>query len=129
VSSIVLDSSAALAMILDEPGGAIVMDAFLRQDKPIAISAVNWSEVLVRMQREMDGFESETLGALLPGAEVVSFGQAGAEATAQLALNCPSLSLGDRACLALAKHRKAAAWTTDKIWARMDAGAELRLLR
>lgn len=129
MSSIVLDSSAALAMILDEPGGEIVMDAFLRQDEPIAISAVNWSEILVRMQREVDGFERGTLGALLPGAEVVPFGQADAEATAQVALNCPSLSLGDRACLALAKHRKADAWTTDRIWARMDTGAELKVLR
>ncbi|MGA3079928.1 MAG: PIN domain-containing protein [Terracidiphilus sp.] len=129
MSSIVLDSSAALAMILGEPGGVIVMDAFLRQDETIAISAVNWSEVLVRMQREMDGFEVGTLGALLPGAEVVPFGQAEAEATARLALDCSSLSLGDRACLALAKHRNTAAWTTDKIWARMNTGTELRLLR
>jgi PIN domain nuclease of toxin-antitoxin system len=40
-----------------------------------------------------------------------------------------SLSLGDRACLALASIRKAKAWTTDKIWNRSKLPVDLEILR
>ncbi len=52
-----------------------------------------------------------------------------AEHAAELAQNTLSLSLGDRACLALAASRKAKAWTTDKIWVRTKVGAEVEILR
>jgi PIN domain nuclease of toxin-antitoxin system len=46
-----------------------------------------------------------------------------------LAKRCPDISLGDRACLALAINLDAPAWTTDKIWAKMPVGARLEMLR
>jgi PIN domain nuclease of toxin-antitoxin system len=44
-------------------------------------------------------------------------------------LLAPFISLGDRACLALASARKAAAWTTDKTWIRVKAGVAIEVLR
>ncbi len=39
------------------------------------------------------------------------------------------LSLGDRACLAVAQRRKLAAPTPDGAWAELDIGIEVRLIR
>jgi ribonuclease VapC len=127
--SVVLDSSAALAMLLDEPGGDQVMRAFLDPDDSIAMSAVNWSEVLTRLQRQSPIVTPEKLTAMLPGVEIVPFGQVEAERTALLAKSCGALSLGDRACLTLAHSRGVAAWTADRIWEQMPVGAKLKMLR
>lgn len=40
-----------------------------------------------------------------------------------------ALSLGDRACLALAKDLAVPAITSDAAWAKVSAGVEVRLLR
>ena len=39
------------------------------------------------------------------------------------------LSLGDRACLALAKRVGAPALTADRMWVGLDVGVEIRLIR
>jgi PIN domain nuclease of toxin-antitoxin system len=39
------------------------------------------------------------------------------------------LSLGDRACLALALELGAEVYTTDRAWARVDVGCKVNLLR
>jgi PIN domain nuclease of toxin-antitoxin system len=39
------------------------------------------------------------------------------------------LSLGDRACLALAMERKATVYTTDKVWKNLDLGIEIVVIR
>jgi PIN domain nuclease of toxin-antitoxin system len=66
---------------------------------------------------------------MLPGVEIVAFSQAQAEVAAEFAKRSGALSLGDRACLALASARKATAWTTDKIWAQMKADVLIEVLR
>jgi len=129
MSSIVLDSSAALAMLLGESGGERVMQAFLGQEDLIAMSAVNWSDILNRLQRKSSFVSPQSLAAMLPGVEIVPFGQVEAEQTAELAKSCGALSLGDRACLSLANSRGVAAWTTDKVWAQMPVGAKIEMLR
>ncbi len=93
------------------------------------MSAVNWSEVLARLQKHSPIMDGAGLVAMLPGVEVVVFGRLEAEMTAEIGKQCGPLSLGDRACLALASVRKATAWTTDKIWARMNTGVDLEVLR
>ena len=129
LTGVVLDSSAALAHVLGEPGGDRVRALLISQQVPVAMSAVNWCEVLTRLQRDSPIMDSQRLAAMLPGVEVLAFGQAEAEDTAELGKRSGALSLGDRACLALASARKATAWTTDKIWARMNTGVELEVLR
>ena len=133
MSKIVLDASAVLAMILKEPGGHRVeaaLDATSQgADTEIAISAVNWCEVLTRLQRSPASLTPEELAGILSGVEVVPFERSGAELAAQLNLAAPFISLGDRACLALASARKAAAWTTDKTWNRVKTGIPVEFLR
>jgi ribonuclease VapC len=133
VSKIVFDSSAVLAMVLKEPGGNRVetaLDATNQgTDTEIAISSVNWCEVLTRLQRSPASLTPEELAGILSGVEVVPFDRTGAEMAAQLNLLAPFISLGDRACLALASARKASAWTTDKSWNRVKAGIPIRFLR
>ncbi|HKN19805.1 MAG TPA: type II toxin-antitoxin system VapC family toxin [Terracidiphilus sp.] len=133
MSKIVLDASAVLAMILKEPGGGRVESALDATSQgteiEIAISSVNWCEVLTRLQRSPASLTPEELAGILSGVDVVPFERSGAEQAAQLNLLAPSISLGDRACLALASVRKATAWTTDKSWNRVKAGIPIELLR
>ena len=133
MSRIVLDSSAVLAMILEEPGGVRV-DELLDEcgrgaELEILISSVNWCEVLTRMERAHQAIAGGDLLAALAGVEIVPFGKFEAEHAARLSTIDLSLSLGDRACLALATARNAAAWTADRAWAQMNLGVRLEMLR
>ncbi|MHB8621134.1 MAG: type II toxin-antitoxin system VapC family toxin [Chloroflexota bacterium] len=121
-----LDSSGALAYLQDEPGGDEVLE-ILGQS---VISAVNWSEILQKSAaRGVDpaAVISHLLGM---GLTVVPFGAADAETAAGLwtATRAAGLSLGDRACLALAQRLAIPAVTADRAWARLDAFA-VRVIR
>lgn len=129
MTDIVLDASAVLAMALSEKGGDKVHAAIVSPLYSVSISAVNWCEALAKLRQKSSIMTAEKLNTILPGVDVVPFGQDEAEQTAILARSCPALSLGDRACLALATAIDATAWTTDKIWARMPVQAKLELLR
>jgi PIN domain nuclease of toxin-antitoxin system len=127
VSEVVLDASAVLALINEEPGGETV-EALL--DDAI-ISAVNWSEVIAVLTDA--GFAIERAGARIAALdlEVVAFDQAQALAAGALrsATRSARLSFGDRGCLGLAGTRAAPAITADRRWARLRPDAEVRLIR
>ena len=129
MTDIVLDASAVLAMVYGESGGTKVHAAILSPLFSVSISAVNWCEVLTKLCQKSPIMSAEKMAAILPGVEVVPFGQAEAEQAATLAKSCPNISLGDRACLALASFLDATAWTTDKIWAQIPVSAKLEKLR
>ncbi|MGA3263545.1 MAG: PIN domain-containing protein, partial [Terracidiphilus sp.] len=120
MNRIVLDASAVLAMILNESGGERVyalLDALeLGSDAEVFISSVNWCEILTRMQRENLLLHGDDLSAVLAGVELVPFGRTEAEVAAAYTHVSRALSLGDRACLALAKSKQATAWTTERLW-------------
>ncbi len=133
MNNVVLDSSAVLASILSEPGGAR-LDALLDDveqgaDVHVAISSVNWCEILTRTQREFSGMTAEELSAVLAGVELVPFGRVEAEAAAKYGKVDRSLSLGDRACLALAHSMQATAWTTERLWKRIKLDVPVELIR
>jgi PIN domain nuclease of toxin-antitoxin system len=133
VNRIGLDSSAVLAMILKEPGGKR-LDDLLEQiesggEIQVAISSVNWCEVLTKLHRDNDSMTGGELAALLAGVELVAFDLEGADLAAAFTRIDRSLSLGDRAYLALASIRKAKGWTTDKIWNRHKLPVDVELLR
>ncbi len=132
-SNVVLDSSAVLALVLKERGGnrvdALLAMAESGEDVHVAISSVNWCEILTRLHRENPSMTTQEMDALLAGIELVPFGKAEAELAAGYSRSYSELSLGDRACLALASTRKAAAWTTDKICTRVQAGVPIEVLR
>lgn len=134
MSNIVLDSSAVLAMILNEPGGDRVevlldrLDAGVRGTKA-AISAVNWCEILTRLVRAGIPMSGERLSSILNGVEVVPFGKPEADTAAEYSRLDTSLSIGDRACIALAFERGAVTWTCDRAWTRMKLPIKLEMLR
>ncbi|HEY2291365.1 MAG TPA: type II toxin-antitoxin system VapC family toxin [Thermoanaerobaculia bacterium] len=125
--SCVLDASALLAMLQEEPGGDVVQELL----ETAAISSVNWSEVVqksLERQMEIDGLRHD-LEAL--GLEILPFTGVLAETTAQLrsATRQAGLSLGDRACLALAAILGLPAITTDRIWPDLGLPIKIRVVR
>jgi ribonuclease VapC len=124
---VVLDASAVLASFLGESGGALVLDAL-----PNALlSAVNYTEALTRLL-DRGVPESELTAAAADIVEIVEpFDEEQARLAAGLrpATRDRGLSLGDRACLALALSRGLPTLTADRRWSGLAVGVEIRLLR
>lgn len=129
----VLDASALLAHLNDE-AGADVVDAALIQGS--AISAVNLAEVLSKLA-ELDEAPAEINDALwrrgLLGSQlsILPLTAEDAVAIAELHVKTRSrgLSLGDRACLALARRLQLPALTADRDWARLAVGVRIETIR
>ena len=70
-------------------------------------------------------------GLALFDLDVVDFTAEQALASAELrpATRAAGLSLGDRACLALARSRKATALTADRAWNRAELDIEIEFIR
>ncbi len=126
----VIDASAVLALLQDEPGAEAVEDAI---DGGAIISAVNLSEVLAKMVdagAELDRATDLVVGLFV---EIAPFELTGAREAAAIRAAAPAsgLSLGDRACLALAASLGRPAITTDRRW--LDSaeaiGVEVQLIR
>ena len=97
---VVLDASAVLALLLGEPGADVVA----RRLPAAYLSAVNYAEVLARTARLCGSLEEAKRRVDRHDWRVVPFDADQAAAAAALApAGRPySLSLADRACLALA---------------------------
>jgi PIN domain nuclease of toxin-antitoxin system len=125
--AIVADASAILAVLKGEPFGEFDQ----RRLFGAAISAVNFSEVLEKLcsgGATEAAAESAAAGLKL---EVVVFDAPQARAAARLrsVTRHAGLSLGDRACLALATSFGHPAVTADRAWANLDIGVEVILVR
>jgi PIN domain nuclease of toxin-antitoxin system len=127
MSPAVLDASALLAWLGDEPGVAAV-DEVLSESY---MSAVTWSETAQKLARDGDDPQVTLRRVEVLGVEVVPFGTADALAAAALweTTRPAGLSLGDRACLALARDRELTALTADTAWVTVETGAAVRLIR
>ena len=111
MSDVVLDASALIAYLRNEPGGAEIATTLPNS----VISVVNLTEVVTRM--------------IDTG---LSFGQAKeivTETSVATMLLAGILSLGDRACLGLARLLGIPALTADRRWSGLDIGVEIRLIR
>lgn len=123
---IVLDASAALAYLFREPGHEMVAGLL----GAACISAVNHAEVVGRFTR--DGFDAADIARRLQGTyEIVPFDEDQAIRAAALIpmVAARGLSLADRTCLALGSARKLPVYTADRVWAKLNAGVEVRLIR
>ena len=124
---IVLDSSAVLARVKDEPG-ADVVDAALAES---AISVVNVAEILTKVSDW--GLDSadyvKNLRALRLEFVDFNFGHAALAADLRAATRMFGLSPGDRACLALGIERKCPVMTADRNWAKLEIGIPIVLIR
>ena len=130
-SSVVLDASALVAYARDEPGARIVA-ARLRSSGRVLVSAVNWAEAAGKLRdyRMTPAILRHALAAV--ETEIVTFAEADADVVGALTprLRLLGLSLGDRACLALALSMHATALTADQSWSRLDLeGLVVELIR
>ncbi len=125
--TIVVDASALLAFLFSEPGGTDV--GSLLPDS--VISAVNLAETVSRMlDRGWNEADVNQMLDRLP-ARLESFDRAAAVETGLLrqATRSRGLSLGDRACLALAIREGARVLTADRAWADLELGLEIEVIR
>ena len=142
MSDAVLDASALLALLNGEPGQQVVASALVGgaggrggggADRlaGAVVGAVNFSEVVASLVGA--GMPEEAVRAALDGLEldVVAFdlSQAYAAGLLRSATRDLGLSLGDRACLALASLRQLPALTADRAWASLDVGVAIRVIR
>jgi ribonuclease VapC len=122
---IVLDASAILALLHEEPGADEVEELL----DGALMSAVNLSEVI--QKAEQHGVNSEGLEYDLEalGLELRDFDVAMARPAAELWSRGSGLSVGDRACLALAWATGSTAVTADGRWARVPLAVDVRFVR
>ena len=125
--TVLLDTSALLALILKEPGA----DRVLPELDRAAISAVNLTEVI-----EVGVRRGHAIGRAARWAEelslpVVRFDAAMAVEAARLLAVAreKDVSLGDCACLATARVLRLPVLTADRVWATLDLGVKVRLIR
>lgn len=123
----VLDSSAVLAVLNNETGSQIVT-AILND---ALISAVNHAEVISKLVEQGATLEQARAMLRIIDIGVVEFDRATAERVGELraATKRLGLSLGDRACIALAEQKNAPALTGDRRWVGADCRAQIRLIR
>jgi PIN domain nuclease of toxin-antitoxin system len=123
----VLDASAVLALIQGEPGGQRVRTV-VRQ---AALNSVNLTEVVTKLIAR--GVSVSEVREILLGIELFVHAhdeELAVEAGALHAITRrQGLSLGDRACLALARRLAAPALTTDRAWSRVEVGVAIEVIR
>jgi ribonuclease VapC len=126
MNKMVFDSSALLAFINNEIGIDIV-----RKMLPNALlSTVNFAEVITKLCER--GYTAEYASALIEATdiELINYNAEHAYLTGELRNKTRhlGLSLGDRACLALAKLKGLPVLTADTAWAKLD-GFKIVLIR
>ncbi|MEW5829603.1 MAG: type II toxin-antitoxin system VapC family toxin [Chloroflexota bacterium] len=127
MSKFVLDASALLALLNDEPGAGLVQ----RSLPESLVSAVNLAEVVTRLS--LAGMPKDQIREALAllGLDVKAFDDEQAFQSGLLATHTQAygLSLGDRACLVLALTTDSTALTADKVWQDLKVGAKVELVR
>ncbi|TWB56353.1 PIN domain-containing protein [Nitrospirillum viridazoti] len=131
MSEAVLDSSALLAVLLAEPGAEQVMATL----PGALLSTVNLAEIITKLRERGMPVDEAREAVEATGVEIVDYRLEDALQTADLrpATHAAGLSMGDRACLALACNRRLPAITADQAWAKVaQAGIpnlEITLIR
>ena len=124
----VLDASALLAVSRGEKGADFVME--LIETKDCVISSVNVSEVASKMLEF--GLPPDQLKRAVEQftIDVIDFNEEQAMACAELRpfTKSAGLSLGDRACLGLAKLMDGTAVTSDRPWMAIADAVGVRVL-
>ncbi len=127
--TVVLDASAVLALLLQEPGYEKVSAVVERGE--VALCSVSLAEVIGKLVDK--GMAPDLAAQAVAELElhVVPFDHNLALEVARLRplTRKQGLSLGDHCCLATAKHLAASAMTADKIWATLKVKIKIHLIR
>lgn len=126
----ILDASALIAFLHDEPGADAVVDALAAT---AAVSVVNWAEALSKVaadgddpQQVANSFQTND-GTLIR--EPLTDADCLEIARLRPLTRTHGLSLADRACLALARRLDLPALTADRDWVDLDLGITVELIR
>ncbi|MBB6504706.1 PIN domain nuclease of toxin-antitoxin system [Sphingomonas endophytica] len=125
--TIVVDSSALLALLFDEPGGEVVLPLI----RGATLSAVNLDEVLHKCARR--GIAPAIVLKSVQRLDVIVAPFDAEQALASAALHPRAqalrLSFAERACLALGQIRTASVVTADRVWQAFAGDFDIRLIR
>ena len=127
MSAVVFDSSVLIAILRQEPGSDVGEQSL----NDALISTVNLAEVATYLAR--NSVPPETINQALAAfpIEVVPFDREQGLIAGCLYPACKSLglSLGDRACLALAKSKSLPVLTADKAWLELKINVDVKTIR
>jgi ribonuclease VapC len=129
MSTVVLDTSALFAFLQQEKGAESV-ERYL-ESADCVMSTVNQAEFIGKMRADGVAMpQIEEILGVLP-LLFVTFDSEHAVVSGELAAHARKLglSLGDRACLALAKQRGSRAITADKVWMRLGGEVDIECIR
>jgi len=128
MNSVVLDASALLAVLNQEPGAEQLTPELL---STAAASTVNLAEVHSKLVGRGVSPEDAWEATLGPIGEAVPFDLEHAKVVGDLVRQTRTLglSLGDRACLALGLARKVPIYTADKSWKNLKIGVRIHVIR
>lgn len=128
MSRIVLDASAVLALLNNEPGADKLTPGLLSH---ATSSTVNLAEVQTKLVNEGVNSDEAWEATLSPIREATPFTDEHAKLAGSLGAQTRTLglSLGDRACLALGLALKAPIYTANKSWENLKLGLPIHVIR
>ena len=123
----ILDSSVLIALLRDESVDGNLLDVI----EGAVMGAVNFAEVWTKLHDFglSDDPRVSPVLALLSRIEPFTESQAKHAADLRTMTRRDGLSLGDRACLALALEMGADVYTADHAWSRIAVGCSIHLIR
>ena len=128
MSRVVLDASAVLVLLNNEPGADKLTPELLSD---AICSTVNLAEVQTKLVSEGGHPDEAWEDTLSPIREAMPFSEEQARIAGSLVAQTRrlGLSLGDRACLALALVLKAPIYTADRTWRSLKLGVRIHVIR
>ncbi len=128
MSRVVLDASAILALLNNEPGTERLTLELLSN---ATCSTVNLAEVQTKLVSEGGNPEEAWEDTLSPIRDAAPFTGEHARIAGNLVAQTRALglSLGDRACLALGLALQAHVYTADKSWKKLKLGVTIHVIR
>ena len=128
MNRVVLDASALLAILNQEPGAEKLTPELL---SAAATSTVNLAEVHGKLVSRGLNLDDAWEATMSPIREAVAFTSEHARLTGDLVRQTRALglSLGDRACLALGLASKAPVYTADRSWKKLKVSVRIHVIR
>jgi ribonuclease VapC len=128
VSRVVLDASAVLVLLNNEPGAGRLTPELLSD---AVCSTINLAEVHTKLVSAGEDPDEAWEDAMSPIRDAVPFAEEHARLAGSLVSQTRALglSLGDRACLALGMVLKAPVYTADRSWKNLKLGIKIHVIR